>query len=182
MATDVDRDEFAAFAADRYARMVRAAVLMGAAPADAEDAVQDALARCYAAWPRVRSAADPDAYAFRVLLHGVRRAGRRRWRGEVPHADLPDGDRTATGASGEAGDPAARVAVTEPVRAALRRLGAAHRQVLVLRYVADLSEQRTAEVLGVPVGTVKSRAARAAALLARDPALTGLTAGRKETT
>jgi RNA polymerase sigma-70 factor (sigma-E family) len=173
MVADVDPDEFAAFVAARYARMVRTAVLLGTAPADAEDAVQDALARCYAAWHRVRTAADPDAYAYSVLVNGVRRAGRRRWRGEVPHADLPDG------ASATA-DPAARVAVTEPVRAALRRLSPAHRQVLVLRYVADLSEHRTAEVLGVPVGTVKSRAARAAALLAQDPALAGMVHEREE--
>jgi RNA polymerase sigma-70 factor (sigma-E family) len=163
MVAHVDQDEFAVFVAARYARMVRTAVLLGAAPPDAEDAVQDALARCYASWGRVRSAADPDAYAYRVLVNGVRRAGRRRWRGEIPHADVPDDD--------GGGDPAVRVAITEPVRAALRRLSPAHRQVLVLRYVADLSEHRTAEVLGVPVGTVKSRAARAAALLAQDPLL-----------
>lgn len=40
--------------------------------------------------------------------------------------------------------------------------------MLVLRYYADLSERETAEVLGLPVGTVKSRTARALAALSSD--------------
>jgi RNA polymerase sigma-70 factor (ECF subfamily) len=39
----------------------------------------------------------------------------------------------------------------------LDALPAPHRQVVVLRYYADLSVPRTAEVLGIPAGTVKSR-------------------------
>jgi RNA polymerase sigma factor (sigma-70 family) len=47
------------------------------------------------------------------------------------------------------------------VRDALRKLPAQQRAVLVLRNLEDLSEQETAEVLGVPEGTVKSRLHRA---------------------
>ena len=47
------------------------------------------------------------------------------------------------------------------VLAALERLPAAAREVLLLRYLLRLSEVEVAEVLGVRVGTVKSRAARA---------------------
>ncbi len=43
------------------------------------------------------------------------------------------------------------------VREALETLPAAHRQVLVLAFSADLSEAEIAERLDVPVGTVKSR-------------------------
>src|SRR5262249_52757228 len=43
------------------------------------------------------------------------------------------------------------------VRDTLRKLSAEQRAVLVLRNLADLSEQETAEGLGVPEGTVKSR-------------------------
>ncbi|MFT3872491.1 MAG: sigma-70 family RNA polymerase sigma factor [Nocardioides sp.] len=46
---------------------------------------------------------------------------------------------------------------------ALQQLSAEHREVLVLRFVADLSEAQVAAVLGVPAGTVKSRVARAIA-------------------
>ena len=47
------------------------------------------------------------------------------------------------------------------VRRALATLTKEHREVLVLRFYADLSERETADVLGVPAGTVKSRTARA---------------------
>ena len=167
---------FEEFVAARWASMVRATVLLGMRPADAEDAVQEALARCWAAWPRVRSADDPDAYAYRVLVNVVRRAARRRWTGEVPQAEPP----LPAGPPDGGGDPAYRdPALTVPaarsVRAALGRLSRAHRQVLVLRYFADLSEQQTARALGVAPGTVKSRASRAMALLALDPDLADAT-------
>ena len=45
--------------------------------------------------------------------------------------------------------------------AALGRLDAAQRQVVLLRYVLDLSEAECAAVLDCPPGTVKSRASRA---------------------
>jgi RNA polymerase sigma factor (sigma-70 family) len=47
------------------------------------------------------------------------------------------------------------------VRDTLDKLPAQQRAVLVLRAMEDLSEQETAEVLGVPEGTVKSRLHRA---------------------
>jgi DNA-directed RNA polymerase specialized sigma24 family protein len=49
-----------------------------------------------------------------------------------------------------------------------------HREVLVLRFYADLSERDTAVALGVPAGTVKSRTARALATLAERAELSGM--------
>ncbi len=49
----------------------------------------------------------------------------------------------------------------EQVERAVRLLPGRDRQVLACRYLAELNERETAEVLGVPAGTVKSRTARA---------------------
>ena len=47
------------------------------------------------------------------------------------------------------------------MRDAIDRLDEKYREVLVLRYLEQLSTAQTAGVLGVPEGTVKSRHARA---------------------
>lgn len=158
---------FDAYVSARWLRLVRSAVLLGADPHAAEDAVQTALARCYFAWERVAATRDPDAYVHRVLINTLRASWRRRWTGERPHADLP---------VSEAADHTERVDAEQTMLAALRALPDHQRQVLVLRYYADLTEAQTAEALGIAVGTVKSRTARALAHLATDPRLDGLAA------
>jgi RNA polymerase sigma-70 factor (sigma-E family) len=158
-----DDEEYRSFVAARYRTLVRAAVLLGCSPADAEDAAQEALVRCYVAWLRVRAADDPEAYVYRMLVNGVRRARRRRWRGEIPHGDLPEPPAQD--------DVAGAVAVSHTLRRSLARLPLRQRQVLALRYFADLSESQIADVLGIAPGTVKSRAARAIAALSHDESL-----------
>ena len=54
-----------------------------------------------------------------------------------------------------------QVAQREEVHQALAQLGSEQRQVIALRYGADLTEVDIAHVLGWPIGTVKSRLNRA---------------------
>ena len=53
----------------------------------------------------------------------------------------------------------------EVLRQALMRLSPRQRAVVVLRYFDDLTEQQTAEVLGIGLGTVKSHGREAMARL-----------------
>ncbi len=62
-----------------------------------------------------------------------------------------------------ADDATDEVLLRQALEVELRRLSVDHREVLVLRFVADLTEVQVAEVLDVPVGTVKSRVSRALA-------------------
>ena len=143
-----DQAEYEGFVATRYRTLVRAAVLLGCSRPDAEDAAQDALIRCYTAWSRVRSADDPDAYVYRVLVNGIP--------GPPPEVV----GREADGRSAwppPADDLATRVSTSRSVMDALSRLRPEHREVLVLRYYADLTEHQTAQVLGIAHGTVESR-------------------------
>jgi RNA polymerase sigma-70 factor (sigma-E family) len=118
----------------------------------AEDLVQTALVRTYAAWARVRRE-DALAYTRRVLVNLDKDWWRRRpWR-EQSAAAVPD--RVA------AVDPLAQVDQRSALVRALAALGRRERAVVVLRYYADLPEAEVAELLGISVGGVKSAASRA---------------------
>jgi RNA polymerase sigma-70 factor (sigma-E family) len=147
--------DFSSYVAARRTRLVRTVVLLGCPWSDAEDVVQAALLRCYRSWQRVARADNPDAYVHRVLVNTLADVRARRWNGELPSDELPE-----TGAIGA--DWADGVAV----RRALLALRPVDREVLVLRFYADLSERDTAAALRVAPGTVKSRTSRALAALA----------------
>jgi RNA polymerase sigma-70 factor (sigma-E family) len=149
--------DFAEYVAARRSVLVRSAVLLGCSLDDAEDVVQSALAKTLVHWRRVSRADRPDAYVYRILVNAYRDGRSRHWNGETPTAELPE-------------PPVYEVDLTIglAVRRALSGLSKEHREVLVLRFYADLSEREAAEVLGVPPGTVKSRTARALAALSTD--------------
>jgi RNA polymerase sigma-70 factor (sigma-E family) len=149
----MDRDaDFTGFVAARWTRLVRAAVLLGCSPGEAEDLTQTALARCYVSWSRVSRADSRDAYVYRVLVNCWVKSRRRRWWGEEPSDDLPPE---------RARDTAEHTVLRLDLLNELRRLSENDRAVLVLRYVADMTVPEVADVLQIPVGTVKSRISRA---------------------
>ena len=163
----VDPD-FATYAAARWASLVRSAVFLGCSREDAQDLAQVTLLRCYVSWARVQRADDRDAYVYRVLLNCLRDSRRRRWWGERPTERLPEKVES---------DITSDVDVSDAVDRALGGLSKPHRDVVVLRYFANLSEQQTAQALGVGAGTVKSRLSRAMAKLSADSHLLDLTEG-----
>ena len=85
---------------------------------------------------------------------------RRKWRGERPTADLPEAPTTTV-------DTDAR----NDLVAALAQLPRGQKAVVVLRYFEDLTEQQTADLLGINVGTVKSQCSRALTSLRSSPHL-----------
>jgi RNA polymerase sigma-70 factor (sigma-E family) len=160
----MDRDgDFSAYARARWGNLVRSAVVLGCTIDDAHDLVQVTLLRCYASWEKVQRADDRDAYVYRVLLNCHRDNRRRRWWRERPTEVLPEQGIP---------DSTSQVDATDAVHRALADLSRANREVVVLRYLAHLSELQTAEVLRIAPGTVKSRLSRALALLAQSPHLT----------
>ncbi len=143
-------DEFSEFVAARSPQLYRSAYLLTMSPHAAEDLVQTALARTYAAWWRVRAAHDPVAYVHGVLVKAFLSERRRRSSGERPTADLPEPRALDS-------DPADRVALL----AALAELGPVDRAVVVLRFWEDRSVAQTAADLGLSEAAVKNRSLRA---------------------
>jgi RNA polymerase sigma-70 factor (sigma-E family) len=162
----MDHDDYVAFVTARWPGLVRAAMLLGASRPEAEDVVQTALEGCLRSWRRVSAADDLDAYVYRSVVNAFTRSRRRRWWAERPTERLPE--RAVDSADLD------RAAIAPTVLSALGRLSPDHREVLVLRFYADLSERQAAEVLGVPPGTVKSRTSRALDRIAADPTLAAL--------
>jgi RNA polymerase sigma-70 factor (sigma-E family) len=117
---------------------------------DAEDVAQEALARVAQRWSRL--ADRPEGWVSRVASNlAIDRFRHRRHQPPTPTGPLGVVDPHL----GERGD----------LVAALRRLPRRQREVVVLRYLADLSEAEVATELGFSVGTVKSHASRALANL-----------------
>jgi RNA polymerase sigma-70 factor (sigma-E family) len=154
----LDDDEFSAFVRLRYAALVRYGASLLGDPAGAEDLVQLSLVKLNRAFDRV----DPErreAYTRRVMARAGWRQARRRWNGEVPTAHVPE--------RAGLGDGEVVVDDRDALRRALAGLPLRQRVVLTLRYLDELSEAETADVLGCSVGTVKSRAARGIEALRR---------------
>jgi RNA polymerase sigma factor (sigma-70 family) len=120
--------------------------------ARAEDAVAEAYARV---WPRYRRGRvrEPLPYLRRAVVNQVTGSHRRRAI-EEREAERWAVDRRALARTESAVDD------KEMLRPALLALPTSQRAVIVLRFLEDLSEQETAELLGVKPGTVKSRTAR----------------------
>jgi RNA polymerase sigma-70 factor (sigma-E family) len=154
---DTARDEgFAAYVVERRAQLYRTAYLLCGDPHRAEDVVQIALTRLYAAWPRVSRADSVDAYARRVVVNCHLDDVRRPWRRERP-ADSAAFERPAR-------EPLS-TEDTDALWTALRALAPGQRRVVVLRHYWGLSVDETAADLGLSTGTVKSQTAAALARL-----------------
>ena len=146
--------EFTEFAHASWASLYRTAYLLLGDRAEAEDLVQTALAKTYAAWPKVRDVHAAPGYARTVLVNTASSWFRKRsWRNERPTAVLPD--------LVDEHDPSDRPALMS----ALAVLPPRQRAVVVLRYYEDLSVAQAASALGVSEGTVKSQTSDALARL-----------------
>ena len=144
--------------AGHYRSLVRLAALLLRDAGAAEEVVQDSFVAMHGAWRRL---SDPDralAYLRQSVVNRSRSALRHRTV-VARNAPRPPPD----AASAEHG---AMVALEHAeVLAALRLLPQRQREVLVLRYYADLSEADIADAIGISRGAVKSHASRGMAAL-----------------
>jgi RNA polymerase sigma-70 factor (sigma-E family) len=151
-------EAFADVVSTHHRGLVRFAYLLCGDGTEAEDVVADAFAKVWPHWRRGR-VDDLLPYVKRAIVNGAYGRGRHLQvvrRDEARHraADADHGGEFEEGV-GDRG-------TLWPL---LARLPRQQRVIVVLRVVEDLSEERTAELVGVPPGTVKSRLSRGLAAL-----------------
>ena len=131
---------------------VHRAVAVGLGGADlASEAVDEAMARAYEHWVRVSAMDNPEGWVYQTAMNWGRSLLRRRkFRSNSQIPDVPLHDP-------EASDPR--------LIEAIRRLPFHQRDVVVARYLLDMSETQMAEAFGAANGTIKSRLHRALATL-----------------
>jgi RNA polymerase sigma-70 factor, ECF subfamily len=139
-------------------------------PADAEDAAQECFLRAFRHFHTFRGG--PIKPWLLAILRNVCRAeyARRGAAAAVQSDAMAEQDEIGTENlwGGTAASPEAatlRQFDTATVQRLITELPDAFRETLVLREINDLSYREIADVIGVPIGTVMSRLARARALL-----------------
>jgi RNA polymerase sigma factor (sigma-70 family) len=144
----------------RYQDLAMRTAYLVAPEADAADAVQEGFLKAYAALGRFRDDAPFRPWLLRIVANEAR--NRRRSADRRSGLALRAAATIASG--GSAPSPESEVLAAEArdqLHAALGRLRDEDREVIGARYFLGLSEAETAESLGLPAGTVKSRTSRA---------------------
>ncbi|MCU1462654.1 MAG: sigma-70 family polymerase sigma factor [Acidimicrobiales bacterium] len=135
-----------------HPRLVGTLTLHCGDPDVASEIAQEALARAWERWDRVRASESPEAWVFRVAFNLTASRFRRRRR-----------ERAAMDRITSRRPPAHRTDAIDAlaVRTAVRALPPRQRAALVLRYFADLTVDDTAMAMRCAPGTVKSLTSKA---------------------
>jgi RNA polymerase sigma factor (sigma-70 family) len=137
----------------------RAAYLVTGSAAEAEDATQEGFVKAWQALPRFREGAPFRPWLLAIVVNEAR--NRRRHAGRQAALAL----RAVDPGPAPTDEAAADRAEHERLLRIVGGMREEDRLVIGYRYFLDLSEQETAEVLGIARGTVKSRLSRALARL-----------------
>ncbi|MBI4261824.1 MAG: sigma-70 family RNA polymerase sigma factor [Actinobacteria bacterium] len=147
-------DTFVSFFEAEYDGLYRTLLLMVGSRSEADELAQEAMARVYERWDRVRDMGSPAGYAYTVAFNLNRRRLRHllRWRRQIlcepestPSTEVIDARRD--------------------VRAALLRLPIPLREAVVLTGWLELSVEEAGQVLGIEGVSVRGRLHRARQLL-----------------
>ncbi|HWW52234.1 MAG TPA: sigma-70 family RNA polymerase sigma factor [Acidimicrobiales bacterium] len=135
-----------------YPRLVRALVLAGSSGAAAEDIAQEAFARTFRHWRRVRRGTNPPGYLYRVAFRLLRR------RGLLPTTAL---DEAALPVSG----PEDAAVFHADLERLLRAMPPRRRACAILCLALGLTPTDAAEALRIAPGTVRKQLELARATL-----------------
>ena len=137
---------------------------------EAEDMTQDVFVRVWRALPEFRADSKFTTWLYRIVMNTSLNR-RRQLRTELQTVDRDDAlDGLALPREASGADPSAAAIDRETsamLWAAVERLSAKYRLVIALFYQEGLSYEEIAELLALPLGTVKSHLSRARSALAK---------------
>jgi len=148
--------QLADYVSSRWPALVRYATVVAGDAAEGEELAQAALVRVASRWWLLRDRDNIDAYVRTAIVRGHLNLRQRLRQRENRVAEPP---------SPPIADQADGIGRGIDIRRALASLPPRQRAVLALRYLDDMSEVQTAQLLGCSVGTVKSQASKALATL-----------------
>lgn len=160
--------EFQALVAAYQDAIYRVAYRLAGNREDAEDLVQESLIEAFQAFNRFHIGTRFDQWVYRIMTRNYIDKFRRRKRVTiVPFEDGSDDFQFAELAdcSNDPQKVLDRKVWSEAVQIALDKLGPEFRAVVVLCDVQGLSYEEASQVVGCPVGTIRSRLHRARAQL-----------------
>lgn len=164
-AREGDPDAFCALAQAHEHRLFQQAVALCRNPATAEDLAAETLIESWKSIGRFDGSCRFSTWLYAILLHRFQKHTRKLRSRPVPLSTLPVGEATARATLLErvpdaqplSSDALAQAETDARLRDAVEALPEKHRQVVLLRFFEDAALPQIATVLGLSVGTVKSR-------------------------
>jgi RNA polymerase sigma-70 factor, ECF subfamily len=143
--------DFVSFFQAEYEPLLRTMYVLCRNLAEAEDLAQEAMARAFERWEKVRAAASPRAYVYAIALN-LRRSALRRAALAIRHgqadATIPD-------------DPDTLAERRVEILRALRSLPQSQREALLLVDLVGMTSEEAGRVLGIEADSVRGRIHRA---------------------
>lgn len=155
--------EFEATALPHLDQLYSTASYLTRDPDRAADLVQDTLVRAIRFWNRFEPGTNCRAWLMTILYNAFRNQYRSD-KATPASVTYDEGVAATVGLPAEANDPAALVAAAgldDELEQALAALSDEFREVVVLVDLQEMTYEEAAAILGRPIGTVRSRLARA---------------------
>ena len=157
------RDAFGELVSRYQARLYNAAIRLVDNPDDAADVVQESFLNAYQALHSFKGDAEFFTWLYRIAFNSAISLKRKRRAAVSLEGVGPEGGLEPNDPS-EYIKPGAALERSEDERQlqdAINRLSQEHREVIVLKEIEGLKYEDIAEILGVPIGTIRSRLHRA---------------------
>jgi len=150
---------------DKYRPQLEGLIANSLGPDEVPDLLQETFLQAYLSLDRLRDPERFDAWLYGIALNLIRMHHRRGRRADVTSWEALQGGTTRPLDGALRTDSAEDLALTRAVHAALRsaieNLSEVNREAVVLYYIDGLSYREIADLLTVPLSTVKSRVHKA---------------------